>query len=295
MIEATRRRLLFVINHFSGRKASDWESVILKHFESLPFDINIYPLPEKFDVSTIRSTIELYKPDQVIAVGGDGTVNLLATCIRNTEIGLGILPAGSANGMAKELGIADVALALKTIENGFSKKISLLDINGKISLHLADIGLNAYMLREFEKSGIRGFIGYLIASVRVLGRRRELHVEVSYKNTKKTVHADIILIANATMYGTGVVVNPVGKLDDDVFEVIAIKNLTLKDLVKTSLTTLRLDESKAEIFQASEINLHCKKAAHFQVDGEYVGKVRDIAAKLLPDSLKVLVPEESKL
>lgn len=291
MIEATRKRLLFVINHFSGRKASDWESVILNHFQALPFDLNIFPLPAKFDLATIKTTIDLFKPDRVIAVGGDGTANLLATCIRNTGMSLGILPAGSANGMAKELGLEDVAVALKAIEDGFSRKISLLDINGKISLHLADIGLNAYMLRQFERSGVRGFFGYLIATMKVLGNRSEINVDVTYQNKKKNVRADIILIANATMYGTGVIVNPLGKLDDDVFEVIAIKNLTVKDLLKTSLSTLRLDESKAEIFQASEIHLHCKKPAHFQVDGEYVGKVRDINAKLLPDSLNVLVPK----
>lgn len=290
-MQTVRKRFLFVINHSSGRQTVDWESIILSHFETLPFDVQFYRLPEKFTVSTVQSVIDTNNPDHVIAVGGDGTANLLATCIRNTRMALGIVPAGSANGMAKELGISeDTTTALKIIEKGFCKRISLLEINDRISLHLSDIGLNAYMLMEFEKRGKRGLIGYTVATMRVLGSKKRLNVDIHYNNKSVNVHADIILIANATTYGTGVVVNPVGRLDDNVFEVVVIKDLTVGDLLKSSLHTLRLDESKAEIFQTSEVRLHCKKPAHFQVDGEYVGEVQDINAKLLPDCLDVIVP-----
>jgi diacylglycerol kinase family enzyme len=285
------RRLLFVINKVSGRTTPDWDSIINNYFKSLPFEIEMYPLPDNFSVRDVRSKIEASNPDCVVAVGGDGTVNLLATCIINTDISLAILPAGSANGMAKELGIgAETDAALKIIEEGVCKKISAVDINGRISLHLSDLGLNAFMLREFEKRGKRGLIGYIIATIKVLRMKRMLKAEISYGNTTKNIKADIILIANATTYGTGVVVNPVGKLDDKVFEIIAIKDLTVGDLLKASLTTLRLDDRKAQIFQVSEATLHCAKPAHFQVDGEYLGKVQEVKAKLLPDSLRVIVP-----
>ncbi len=286
-----RRKLLFVINHSAGRKTPDWESVIVEYFKSLPFEVRFYTLPEKFEVATIQSQIDLHKPDVVIAVGGDGTTNLLATCVKNTNGALGILPAGSANGMAKELRIGDdVQNALKIIAEGSRKRISLVELNGRVSIHLSDIGLNAYMLREFERRGTRGLIGYLLATAKVLGNRRAVHVDVHYNNEVRTVRADIILIANATMYGTGVVVNPMGKLDDDVFEIIAIKDLTLKDLLNTSLHTQRLDVSKAEIIQTSKAEIYCRKPVHFQVDGEYLGKVHEIKIRLLPNCLDVIVP-----
>lgn len=291
MTDVVRRKFLFVINKASGRKTPDWEGIISDYLMDFPFDLEFYHLPDKFTVATIKEVIGKHKPDQVIAVGGDGTVNLLSVCVRDSDISLGILPAGSANGMAKELGISsDVNEALKIIADGFTKKISLVEINDKISLHLSDLGLNAFMLREFERRGKRGLIGYLIATFKVLSKKRRLHATIQYNGNTAHVHADIIIIANATMFGTGVVVNPIGQLDDNVFEVIAIKNLTVKDLLKTSLHTLRLDEEKADIFQASEIKLHCTKPAHFQVDGEYLGKVQDVRAKLLPDCLSVIVP-----
>jgi len=286
------RKILFVINQASGRKTPDWKSVILDHFKTSPFDLDFYQLPDKFTLSTVQSVIDSVKPDHVVAVGGDGTANLLANCIRNTQMSLGILPAGSANGMAKELGInPDITTALRIVEEGFCRRISLVEINDRISLHLSDIGLNAFMLSEFERRGKRGIIGYLIATMKVLWRRKRLHVDIEFNDKSVSVRADLIIIANATTFGTGVVVNPVGKLDDNVFEVIAINDLTVKDLLKSSLHTLRIDESKATIYQAAEMKLHCKRPAHFQVDGEYIGKVQDINAKLLPDSLSVIVPK----
>jgi diacylglycerol kinase (ATP) len=284
-------KLLFVINHFSGRNKTDWEAVIGEHFRDLPFNIKFYRLPKSFDIETVKSEIESFKPQRVVAVGGDGTANLVASCIRKTDMSLGIVPAGSANGMAKELGISeDIPAALKIIEEGFCKRISLIEINDRISLHLSDIGLNAHMLREFETKGTRGLIGYLLATVKVLGGRSPMDVEIRYKNEIRNVRADIILIANATMYGTGVVVNPVGKLDDNVFEIVVVKDLTVKDLLNSSLHTFRLDENKSEIIQVSEMQLRSKKPVHFQVDGEYLGKIQAIKAKLLPDSLNVITP-----
>lgn len=290
-MEGARRRFFFVINPGSGSKVLDWDSVILDQFKALPHDVELYHLPKEFTPSLVRESINLYNPHHVIAVGGDGTVNLLAGCIVNTEMSLGILPAGSANGMAKELGISeDITSALDTIIRGMVKKISVVEINGRISIHLADIGLNAYMVKEFEKGSKRGLPGYLRASVKVLWKKQRLTADLYYNNKTERIHADIILIANATMYGTGVIVNPVGKLNDDVFEVIAIKDLTVPDLLKTSLRTLRLEESKATIYQMSEMRLHTTQPVHFQVDGEYLGKVQDITARLIPDCLAILSP-----
>lgn len=291
MIEIGRRRILFVVNPVSGKATPDWRAIIHNHFDPLPFDISVYQLPEKFSIDDVRSRIDEFRPGSVVAVGGDGTANLLATCVAHTTITLGIIPSGSANGMAKELGIGqDIETALDIVENGFCKKISLVEINDKISLHLADLGLNAFMLQEFERRGVRGLVGYLIATMKVLRRRRKLNVKAHYGNTTRNIEADIILIANATTYGTGVIVNPVGKLDDKVFEIIAIKDLTVRDLLNSGLHTSRLDEAKSEIIQVSSIRLLCTEPAHFQVDGEYVGTVHEVKARLLPDSLNVIVP-----
>src|SRR5205085_9698541 len=98
--------------------------------------IETYNLPENGSAEKIKEKIKEINSDRVIAVGGDGTVKFVAESLLHTDIPLGILPAGSSNGMAKELSIS-VAIedALDTIVNGQIKKIHLVTINIELSIH----------------------------------------------------------------------------------------------------------------------------------------------------------------
>jgi len=97
-------KLLFVINPVSGGKEkNDWEATIRKSFSDSIHSIEFYIIQKNHDKTSIQHYVETLKPDRVIAVGGDGTVKLVAEILQGTQTILGILPAGSANGMAKEL------------------------------------------------------------------------------------------------------------------------------------------------------------------------------------------------
>src|SRR5690348_12663669 len=99
-------KILFVINPVSGGKEKhDWEASIRDFFKDKPHAIEFYLLTGSNDKVSIQHHIERIKPDRVVAVGGDGTIKMLAHILKETQISLGILPAGSANGMAKELKI----------------------------------------------------------------------------------------------------------------------------------------------------------------------------------------------
>src|SRR3954451_16130442 len=99
--------LLFVINPISGGKLKvDYEEGIKKYFEPLPHKIEFFLMNGKNDAEELEKTIEQVKPHKVVAVGGDGTVGMVAKKIFGTDMQLGILPAGSANGMARELNIS---------------------------------------------------------------------------------------------------------------------------------------------------------------------------------------------
>lgn len=292
MTKENNLKLLFIINPGSGNSTTDWPVVIADYFKPLPHTIELYSLSKKCNVQTIKEKIKLFLPHQVIAVGGDGTIKLVAECLLETDMALGILPAGSANGLAKELGIGDTPkAALDTLVKGHSKKIHITTINGELCIHLSDIGLNAYLMKRFESLKVRGMWGYLMASFKVLWQHSLMEVEMKIDKKPITIKAAMIVIANATKYGTGAVINPIGKLDDELFEVIAVKKISPREIFKMVFTHAPYDSEKTEVFQTNALLMRSAKKVHFQVDGEYLGKVKEVRAILIPDALKVIVPE----
>src|SRR6476661_2593924 len=111
-------KILFAINPISGgKKKQDHEETIRQFFKDRPEHIECFLLDGSYDQESIRHWIDTWKPDKVVAVGGDGTVSMIAKSLLNSGIPLGILPAGSANGMATELQLpTNLDEALRIIE-----------------------------------------------------------------------------------------------------------------------------------------------------------------------------------
>lgn len=286
-------KLLFVINPVSGGKEKiNWEECIEKYFRNTQQPLKIYTLDEKDARTALNKQISEFKPDKVIAVGGDGTVKLVAEKLIGTEMLLGILPAGSANGMAKELEIPDdVNKALDVICNGAVKKIDLIRINEKdICIHLSDIGLNALLIKYFEEGKQRGMWGYIKVAFRVLRTKRLMRIELKLNNQSLSRVAYMIVIANAKTYGTGAVINPEGSLEDGKFEVIIIRKLSLLELFRMLISHKPFNSECIEVLQTTQVALTTHKKNHFQIDGEYLGKTDSILAEVMPGALRVISP-----
>lgn len=291
MSTQTNAKILFIVNPGSGSNNTDWAAVISDYFKSTKHIVKIYQLTKACNLETIKEQIKLFEPQQVVAVGGDGTIKLVAECIINTDIKLGILPAGSANGLATELEI-NTNNALDIISRGFSKNIHLTNINEQLCIHLSDIGLNAYAMKRFKNQKVRGMWGYFIASLKVLTQNPKLEINMCIDKKVVKMQAEMIVIANATKYGTGALINPIGRLDDELFEVVVIKKISIREVFKMVFTHKEYDLNKTEVFQASSLSMHSTKKVHFQIDGEYLGKIKSLNVEIIPKALELVVPEE---
>src|SRR5687768_7089340 len=98
------QKLLFVVNNKAGRKNTDWQQLISLFFRDRPEAIAFFLVDDRRG-TTLSNRIIQVKPDIVVAVGGDGTLGYVVSELVSTGIPLGIVPAGSANGMARELKI----------------------------------------------------------------------------------------------------------------------------------------------------------------------------------------------
>ncbi len=283
-------KLLFIINPGSGSHDVDFKVVILNHFREKDIEIDIFELPKDCSMPKIEKYISDSKSDKVIAVGGDGTLKLVATCLLHSEIPIGIIPAGSANGMAKELGIpTDITEALNLVEKGHPKKIHVVKLNDEICIHLSDLGFNAYLIKKFDSLSERGMWGYAKATWHALWSHKRVKVELTLQNETIRSAAAMVAIANATKYGSGLKINPKGRLDDKLFEVILVKDYSYLEILKVWITNLAFNPKKIEVFQTAEVKITSKHKVHFQVDGEYLGKVNVVEAKIIPDAINVIV------
>lgn len=295
-VEEKGIKLLFIVNPGSGSDDTDFKSVITDFFSSGANRAEIYELQKECDLDQIKDAISKSKADRVVAVGGDGTLKLVAECLKGTKTPIGIIPAGSANGMAKELGIpADIQAALELIVSGEPKEIHAVSVNGELCIHLSDIGFNAYIVKKFDDLAQRGMLGYAKATWKALWNHHKMDVEISMGEETFSSEAAMVVIANATMYGTGVKINPEGKLDDDVFEVILVKKYSFSEILKIRFTSLPFNPEKIELFHTKKLRIKTRHKVHFQVDGEYMGKVGEVNAEILPAAISVIVNPEFQL
>jgi YegS/Rv2252/BmrU family lipid kinase len=291
MNEMIKQHLLFVINPYSGEGCSNWEEKILASVDSTQYQLTFFTLSKNTLFNHLEIEIVQKQPDIVIAVGGDGTIRFVATCLLNKNIPLGIIPAGSANGLAMELGIIkDLAQSLKTIQAGSKKTIHVLELNNQICIHLSDIGLNAHAMRNFELQQQRGFWGYFLASFKVFWKGQKIKAILEFNDQIVSAKAKLIVIANCTKYGTGAIINPIGVLNDTKFEIIIVKTISVFEIFKMIFSHTSFDPNKIEVFQTSQLLIKTKKKVHFQMDGEYLGKLNEIQVKIIPSARTIMVP-----
>ncbi|WP_405198989.1 diacylglycerol/lipid kinase family protein [Christiangramia sp. LLG6405-1] len=288
-------QVLLIVNPISGDL--DKKQIIQQAREyanTHQITIHLFATTGEEDVEKIQDRLDSLKIERIIAIGGDGTINLVAKAIKSYGIPLGIIPAGSANGLATNFGIPESLEEQVKIAFGDTIfKMDLLNINDDICLHLSDLGINAELIQNYEESRFRGKFGYLLQSLPTLLKSEypfEFEVETNFK--KRETSGALLAIANANKYGTGANINPNGKMDDGKFEIIIYRKLDLAEIIKTVRNETDVNSDVVEIFQAREVKITCKTPVAFQIDGEFKGENSEVKISIMEEKLKVVVPAE---
>lgn len=298
MINTKKNKILFVINPKSGTdKNVDYETELKISSENHNFEYNIYYTTGNSDSEKLKHEIESFIPEMVIAVGGDGTINLVGSLLVGTNILLGIIPTGSANGLAFNLNIpTNFNEALEVNLAAHVKSIDAILINDvDFCFHLSDLGLNARIVKRFEDEGDSGLTGY--------GKQlfKELFSPKSYfsfklktDNGTKKSKAEMLVIANASSFGTGVKINPEGDLSDGFFEVVVIKPYPWWFFFTTIITgfTGTLHKMQyVDVYKTSRAEIELTQNQEFQVDGEIKNKTNKVKMQIVKQALKVVYAE----
>lgn len=251
-----------------------------------------YTTTGKNDISKIRILYDQYKPERIIVVGGDGTIKIVAEALETQDVIIGILPAGSANGLSVDLNLPtsleenlEVAFLHHYIE------MDMISINGKMSIHLSDIGINADLVKNYEAGDLRGFWGYAMQAYTTLKDAEEPFSASITANNQTVKHtARMIVIANSQKYGTGVTINPNGSMNDGKFELIILKSLDLLLLGKIITGNMPIDSDDIVIISTENAFIKTDRPINFQIDGEYCGVQNELEIHILHKQMKIAVP-----
>ncbi|MDT0691612.1 YegS/Rv2252/BmrU family lipid kinase [Salegentibacter sp. F188] len=287
------KEILLVVNPISGdidKKAmvEDFKAIAAKSNT----EVFLYHTKGEKDIENVRRITSEREPFRIIAAGGDGTIKMVAEAVKELNIPLGIIPSGSANALALNLNLPKnleeqigVALGKHFLD------VDLISINDELGLHMSDIGINAELIKNYESSSFRGKFGYLLQTIPTLIQSK-YPFKFKVETDKNIIEEEGVLlaIANASKYGTGAKVNPQGKLDDGVFEILIFKNLDLLEIMKTLRNEMSLSPDFIKILKVKKAKITCTEPVAFQVDGEYLGEVRELNVKLLPEKAKIAIP-----
>lgn len=244
------------------------------------------------DVSKIKVLYEQLNPERIIIAGGDGTIKMVAEAIEGKDVILGILPAGSSNGLAVDL---DLMKTLdENLEIAFHNEFIELDtivINNQKCLHLSDLGLNAELVKNYEKSNKRGKWGYFLQIVNTLMDLGEpFEAVITIDDQIIECEARMIVVANSKKYGTGIIINPEGVMYDGKFELVILKNLDLMIFGEIIMGNMPLNHKDIEIVSANKATIKTNVPVSFQVDGEYCGMETELRISVSPHKIKVAIP-----
>ncbi len=301
-------KYLFIINPIAGdNDKKPFLDFIASENKKSPFKHIIYKTTGEDDELEIKKIINENTIDTAVAVGGDGTLIMAARLFINSPTHIGLVPAGSANGMSKELQIpreTDPVIPLfnpsrfkeawNRIRNGQIKELDMIRINkNHYSMHLSDIGLNAKIVKRFEDEKNRGYLGYARQFFKELKLRRKISYQIEADGINYSGRGFMIVIANAQMYGSGSVINPSGSYDDGQFELCIVKRIHFYGLLKALLSIFKKDvqyqKQDLKVITCTSAVIKLKQKEILQIDGEVIGEVKKIKAEIIPKCVKMLV------
>ena len=287
------KKYILVLNPISGD--IDKTEILVKVMsfaEENDVEIIVYETSGKNDETAIQKLFKQHKPERVLIAGGDGTIKIVGDALEKENVVFGILPAGSANGLSVDLELpGTIEENLSVAFHNHFMEMDMVCINGKRSIHLSDLGLNAQLVKNYENSETRGKLGYAIQAINTLTELEE-PFSATIEANGKTVECEarMIVIANSQKYGTGVTINPDGKMNDGKFELIILKNLDLLVFGKIITGNIPVNSEDVEIISTEKAVITTASLVSFQMDGEYIGEETKLDIVILPGQMKIAVP-----
>lgn len=287
-----RMKFLFIINPNSGvqRDKSTLTSLINKYFFN---EAEIVFTQYAGHAAELTDKNKKHIPN-IIAVGGDGTLNEVASQLIGTNVNLGLVPMGSGNGFARALGIPlNVEQALKNINAATVKRIDVGKVNKHYFFAIAGVGFDAVVAKAFERSKKRGLLPYVMHAIKSYFTYSYPTFEIMQNGRKEKVAPLSLTIANSSQFGNGATIAPTAVIDDGLLDLCIVNKMPITSTLSTTRHLFNGTLSKSAHYQTQQIKkltlYAIEKHFLYHTDGEPHLAEDVLTFSVIPNALNIIV------
>ncbi len=273
-----------------SEKASRWRARV----ESLARDSIVCATAQPGEAEAFARHAASEGFEKIVAAGGDGTINEVVNGLAGSTVMLGLLPIGTINVFATELGLPlhNLQSCWDIIQKGHTRLVDLPSANGKHFVQLAGVGLDAQVVKETSATFKRNFgpLSYLISAAQI-ATRRPPRLFIESENTA-IEEGSFVLVGNGRHYGGPFPFFKHAVIDDGLLDVVAFKRLGYLEIIKYLQdvffsSEIRLPE--VEYFQTRRLRITSDQDVPVELDGELVGNC-PVEFQVREKKLRVLAP-----
>ncbi|WP_229070261.1 diacylglycerol kinase family protein [Actinoplanes sp. DH11] len=232
----------------------------------------------------------------VFACGGDGTVMACVTALAGTDVALAVLPAGTGNLLAANLGLSgDLATGLEVVLQGGRRRIDVGAVGEQNFAVMAGMGFDAHMLDATNDTAKKhiGWLAYAAGAVQHL-RDRPMHLRITLDDKPSfTRRPRTVIVGNVGRLQGGMRLLTDAQPDDGLLDVAILSPRTLRHWAALGWAVLRRKHQvpRMETYTATRVHIHSRRAQPRQLDGDLIDPGKDLIVTVRPQSLLLCVPQ----
>lgn len=289
-----KQRILFIVNPISGGLNKVFvPSLIDKNLDHKKFNARIIYTTHHAHAKELAENAVASNTDIIVAVGGDGTINEVASVLESSSKTMAIVPCGSGNGLARTLGIPlDNAKAIAKINQLNTTKIDVGLLNDKKFFNMAGMGFDAHISAHFANSVKRGFLGYIKSTLKEVASYKPQQYEILIDGELIHTEAFMLSLANSSQYGNNAHISPTASTQDGFLDICIIRPFPLRifPILGYRMFAKTAEQSKyVTIIKAKNFQITRQVSGPVHVDGEpfLMGNVLNVCIK--PLALKIII------
>ncbi|MBD5213908.1 MAG: diacylglycerol kinase family lipid kinase [Bacteroidales bacterium] len=291
------KKMMLIINPISGTTGkAGLDRKAVKCLSPLGVDVDVRYTEYAGHASELAAEAARKGYAGVIAAGGDGTINEVASSLCNTGVPLGIVPAGSGNGLARHVGIPiDFDLALKVVAQQFPLDVDYGTVNGKPFFCTTGVGFDAAVSHRFATQGKRGLMMYIKSMIETYRNYESETYTLSANGHVLTQKAFVVAVANASQYGNNAYIAPNASIRDGLLDVMIIHSGDILSTARVGMDMMSgyLDKNmNITTFRTPSVVIYRSAEGPAHMDGEpmILGDILDIRCH--KGALKMFVPKD---